>query len=622
MYLSELKIENFRGFSNLSICFNKTLNLIVGENDAGKTAIIDGIKLVLGTLSNDWYKISDEDFKDDGSEFCIVCIIRDFQDDEAASFLEWISFDEKKDLFLKLTLRVKKGIKGRPYQTLYAGVDEDAGMIQGEARERLRVTYLRPLRDAEFELAPKRNSRLSQILDSYKVFAEKENHPLVEIMTKANDEIATYFNHDQEGRVVQESINKEYLKNFSLNHNVLSSKIGIVSNRLKSILEKLELKIFNHKNVENLGLGSNNLLFIAAEMLLLKKENEYVGLKLALIEEIEAHLHPQSQLNLIDFLEKESEALGFQSIITTHSTILSSKVNINSIIICKNGNAFRMDESNTKLNSGDYEFLRRFLDATKANLFFANGVIIVEGDAENLFLPILADIINKPLFKHGVSIVNVGSTALLRYAKIFQRREPPLIGIPVACITDRDIPPKEAASYRFTLEAGKNKGQERELLPDRKTEEDFTEAEIKAIEENLKNKYEDGDVKLFYAKTWTLEYEIANSCLREYLYTAVKIAKQTNGLEVLMEASIKEEILEGSKTEIKKWLLEQKSGVDIALRIFEPLIRKQVSKAIVAQTLSELLILNKDKLDIRTIQDDKHLKYLIDAINYAISNNG
>src|SRR5690606_9298541 len=145
--------------------------------------------------------------------------------------------------------------------------------------------------------------------------------------------------------------------------------------------------------------------------------------------------------NLIDFLDKQSKNLGFQSIITSHSNSLASKVDLNNLILCKDSNAYSLRKGETELSSGDYEFLRRFLDNTKANLFFANGVIIVEGDAENLIIPTLAEYIGFPLHKHGISVVNVGSTALLRYAKIFQRKDGNGIGIKVSCITDRDIPP-------------------------------------------------------------------------------------------------------------------------------------------------------------------------------------
>ena len=75
----------------------------------------------------------------------------------------------------------------------------------------------------------------------------------------------------------------------------------------------------------------------------------------------------------------------------------------------------------TKLQPKNYDFLYRFLDATKANLFFARGVLLVEGDAENLLIPTIAKVIDRPLHRYGVSIVNVGSTAFAHFVKIFHR---------------------------------------------------------------------------------------------------------------------------------------------------------------------------------------------------------
>lgn len=45
---------------------------------------------------------------------------------------------------------------------------------------------------------------------------------------------------------------------------------------------------------------------------------------------------------------------------------------------------------------------------------------MIEGDAENLVIPVIADIIGYPLEKWGISLVNVGSTAFLRYSRILQ----------------------------------------------------------------------------------------------------------------------------------------------------------------------------------------------------------
>lgn len=100
-----------------------------------------------------------------------------------------------------------------------------------------------------------------------------------------------------------------------------------------------------------------------------------------------------------------------------------------------------MTEGMTGLQKGDYLFLQRFLDSTKANLFFAKGIIMVEGDAENILIPVIADILGYPLEKYGVSIVNVGSTAFLRYSGIMVRKDGNTIGIPVSVITDCDVKP-------------------------------------------------------------------------------------------------------------------------------------------------------------------------------------
>ena len=64
MYLSLLQIKNFRCFdgNEHSITFKKGLNVLVGENDSGKSAIMDAIKLVLGTTDMNWYRVEQEDF--------------------------------------------------------------------------------------------------------------------------------------------------------------------------------------------------------------------------------------------------------------------------------------------------------------------------------------------------------------------------------------------------------------------------------------------------------------------------------------------------------------------------------------------------------------------------------
>ena len=113
MFLSELKIWNFRkygsgdgGTPGLHLKLNKGLNLLVGENDSGKTAIVDAIKFVLQTQSHDYQRLEEEDFflppgieqKDANraKSFKIECIFRGFdaENNEAANFLEWLGIED------------------------------------------------------------------------------------------------------------------------------------------------------------------------------------------------------------------------------------------------------------------------------------------------------------------------------------------------------------------------------------------------------------------------------------------------------------------------------------------------------------------------------------------------
>ncbi|MFQ6601892.1 ATP-dependent nuclease [Flavobacterium sp. C3NV] len=625
MYLGKIHIENFRRYKSVGVDFQQGLNLLVGENDSGKSTIIDAIKLVTGTHSNDWNRLTKDDFHSDGTsratELKIVCTFNELSPEEASAFLEWLSISEGK-YYLKLTLIGRRKEKSNSLSDVYfdvkAGEDEESGMISGEAKNKLKVTYLKALRDAEYELASRRGSRLSQILGAHEIFQDNENkeHPLVETMDKANVEVKNYFENG-EGKEIADTINVNYLKEFSLLNNPLSSKFGIAPNDLGRILEKLELLGFSIKNGSNLGLGSNNLLFVAAELLLLKKDSGYLGLKLSLIEEIEAHLHPQSQLNLIDFLSKQSVNLGFQTIISTHSNSLASKADLNNLLLCKGGEVYSLRKGETRLADTDYFFLRRFLDDTKANLFFAHAVIIVEGDAENLLIPTFAEYIGYPLHKYGISIVNVGNTALLRYAKIFQRTDGTGIGIRVSCITDRDIPPKEAGEYTYEVRRRKTGAIEQVgLLTDsRKTEEDYTAAQIKDIVDQKKAKFEGGDVKVYLPKVWTLEFEIAKSCLRNYLHRAIQIALKTDDLEKEITKEILADVAKKVEADFAKWEDGAKDDSEIAVEIYAPLERKLASKAVTAQIFARLL--SKSKVPVQDILDDDNLKYMVDAIKYA-----
>lgn len=271
---------------------------------------------------------------------------------------------------------------------------------------------------------------------------------------------------------------------------------------LNAILRKLELILEENKS----GLGTLNQLYMATELIFLKGQG-HNGLRLALIEELEAHLHPQAQLrvlrSLLDNKKGTSQNEQIQYIITTHSTTLGAAIPLEYLKLCHQGKVYSLDKETTALDEGSYKFLERFLDATKANLFFAKGVMIVEGYAENIIIPAIAEIIGKPLYKYGVSIVNVGSKALLHYVDIFKRKDGSSLPIKVAVVTDLDVEVDDE---------GNPQGQE---------------GENRRKREKIENRYNDqmGMIKTYCSPLWTLEFDIACGSLWKYMHNAVQIAK-------------------------------------------------------------------------------------------------
>lgn len=182
MIVSELKLFNFRRFKSidgmpgLHITFHKGLNALIGENDSGKTAVIDALKLVLLTQSNEYIRPLEEDFYkpsdgDSTDEFKIECVVTDFNTEEAKNFIEYLTFynnDGKVEYSLKLYYRAWKE-KHRIFQELRVGDVDDGISMDSKARELLKAVYLKPLRDAEREMSSGRSSRISQMFSSYYV---------------------------------------------------------------------------------------------------------------------------------------------------------------------------------------------------------------------------------------------------------------------------------------------------------------------------------------------------------------------------------------------------------------------------------------------------------------------
>lgn len=599
MYLSNLKLWNFRKFGseadfdlktpNLNLNFTTGINVLIGENDSGKSGIVDAIKLTLKTHSYEWVKLDWDDFFDKSKRLRIELEFGNLSDEEAKNFTEWLGWNgegENIKPFLRIIFDATRNLEDQyvfPTE-IRAGVDEIGFQLTAEAREYLKTTYLKPLRDARSELIPRKNSRLTQILQGHEAFKGKDNdHRLVGLFKEFNEEVKKYFEgtdkdgvdlkgDDLKGKELKAEIDRFIQAFYSKSK---ESNFGVLGNNLKNILEKLELSI---KDELNPGLGTLNRLFMASELLHLQKK-KWDGLRLGLIEELEAHLHPQAQMQIIEALQDEP---NIQLILTTHSPNLASKLKLENLIICNGSNAFPMGSSYTKLASDNYKFLEKFLDTTKSNLFFAKGVILVEGWAEEILLPSLANAIGVNLTEKGVSIVNIGNIGFEHYSKIYLRNEKPFMTIPVAVITDSDFREYEKVGDDYI----------------KKNDCTINNENFRIISQILSKS--DQSVKYFPATNWTLEYSLfkSTSLTKAFQKVCKKVHSKTN------------------------W------DTNFEMTLARKLIDKnsKLSKTEVAYRLASLLDedLKKPKEDrlvsIDPEDDNDSINYLIQGIRYAAGN--
>jgi putative ATP-dependent endonuclease of OLD family len=437
-----------RGFRNLDgrIPLSAPLTILVGENNAGKSNVIDACRVLFepeaGPRSRRW--ITADDFAHDGrgsricDEFELQAELVDLTDAEQARMVTCLAPSLGSGC-ARLRMRARLRPDGR-VDTEWIGGDADHPDLERWAREAVTFTYLHPLRDAASDLRPGRENRLVALLGALAPEGHPDRDAIEQIIEQANaalDQVPTISTAKTR---VQERLDG------LTGGGSLGQRTNLVFadpqfERVVATLRAMAGRIDPLEIGEN-GLGYNNLLYIAV-LLSALAQHTHAELRLLLVEEPEAHLHPQLQDLLMRYLEQEG-GLGSQVIVTSHSPNFASAARVERLTVlarpAPGAAVVARTPASFGLSAKQLAHLRRFLDVTKASLLFARGVILVEGIAEQLLVPALAAHLGRPLARSGVTVINVGGVAFPPFVELFAEDK-----LPYRCavISDGDPPQRQ-----------------------------------------------------------------------------------------------------------------------------------------------------------------------------------
>lgn len=354
----------------------------------------------------------------------------------------------------------------RLYKSSRSGGNQAAGININETLEQIDFQFLDAIRDVSHDLYAGYNPLLRDVLNFLIDYSVKND------VTKTEDEIkeqlkALRDDFVQQSRPLMQTLQDRLQdgKNVFLKYAFDTGATfngaepdfdgTVTENEMFSVLRMfIKYAVGIEVPATYNGLGYNNLIYMSLLLAKMQADGNIAYMKrnakvlsFLAVEECEAHLHPAMQYKFLKFLQDNNLNRHVRQIfMTSHSTQIASAVKLDDLICLTSPalgqinvgypRAIYKEESSNDMVSKQY--VQRFLDATKADMFFANRLIFVEGIAEELLLPVFARYLNKNLTDEHVLVVNMGGRYFNHFLKLFDTKNPYTINKKIVCLTDID----------------------------------------------------------------------------------------------------------------------------------------------------------------------------------------
>lgn len=425
MIIEKIKIKNYKRFyGEKTIVFNDKMNVIIGDNESGKSSILQAIDIV---LSGSYSKVETIGLEN----LFNVSIINEFMDGEK-------KYEDLPQLYIEVFFSDtgNPDLNGEVYSDgiiekdglrfeCIPDIDFSTEIIKNLSTENCVFPF-------EYYLCTFRT--FSQIpYNNYKKFTK---HVLID-NSSVNNEYAMreYVNsmynsctdskirnyHKSQYRKSKVDFRENALKSFN---ETLSDITFGLSNGSKFDLENVLTIYEDCVNICNKGTGKQCM--VKTEFTLNKKIKD---LDFILIEEPENHL---SHTNMKKLINKIAEQSGKQMFLTTHNNMISSRLDLRNLI-CMNSNG-NMHLQFNDISEDTAKFFIKSPYNEILNFILSKRVILVEGAAEYILIEKFYEILESKNAEYDdVSIISVNGLSFLRYLEVAKN-----LNIKVAVITDND----------------------------------------------------------------------------------------------------------------------------------------------------------------------------------------